>query len=73
VLPFDITVVFLIALKNPQAISSVLNLGQLGRFRFWILGQEHIESYGVKAAGFSDLLHVWYDNGMLLIFRSLSP
>ncbi|MFC2021754.1 SLC13 family permease [Chloroflexota bacterium] len=43
-----IIVVFLIVLKSPQAVSSVLNLGQLGEFRFWIPGQEHIESRGVN-------------------------
>ncbi len=43
-----ITVVFLIILKSPQAISSVLNLEQLGQFRFWIPGQEHIESRGIN-------------------------
>ncbi len=43
-----IIVVFLIILKSPPAISSVLNLAQLGQFRFWVPGQEHIESYGVN-------------------------
>lgn len=68
-----ITVVFLIILKSPQVVSSVLNLGQLGQFRFWIPGEEHMESYGIKAVSFTDLLLVQYDNRMLLIFRSLNP
>ncbi len=41
-------IVFLIILKSPQAISSVLNLEQLGQFRFWIPGEQHIESHGVN-------------------------
>jgi len=43
-----IIVVFLIVLKSPSAISSVLNLEQLGQFRFWIPGEQHIESHGVN-------------------------
>ena len=43
-----ITVVFLIVLKSPQAVSSVLNLGQLVELKFWVPGQQHIESYGVN-------------------------
>ncbi len=41
-------VVFLIVLKSPQAVSNVLNLAQLGQFRFWIPGGEHIISHGVN-------------------------
>ncbi|MFC1943661.1 SLC13 family permease [Chloroflexota bacterium] len=43
-----IIVVFLVIMKSPQAVSSVLNLGQLVQFRFWIPGQEHIESRGIN-------------------------
>ena len=43
-----IIVVLLIVLKSPQAVSSVLNLEQLGQLKFWIPGQEHIESHGVN-------------------------
>ncbi len=43
-----IIVVFLIILKSPEAISSVLNLGQLGQLRFWIPGEQHVESHGVN-------------------------
>ncbi len=43
-----IIIIFLIVLKSPQAISNVLNLAQLGQLRFWIPGQEHIESHGVN-------------------------
>src|SRR3990170_4484701 len=43
-----IIVVFLIILKSPAAITSVLNLGQLGQFRFWVPGHEQIVSHGVN-------------------------
>jgi Na+/H+ antiporter NhaD/arsenite permease-like protein len=43
-----IIVVFLISLKSPEAILHVLNFEQLGQFRFWIPGGEHIESFGVN-------------------------
>ena len=45
---FTIVIVFLLTLKSPQAVLNVLNLAQLGQFRFWIPGQEHIESCGVN-------------------------
>jgi Na+/H+ antiporter NhaD/arsenite permease-like protein len=41
-------IVFLVILKSPEAVSSVLNLEQLGQLRFWIPGQEPIESYGIN-------------------------
>jgi Na+/H+ antiporter NhaD/arsenite permease-like protein len=41
-------VVFLLVMKSPDSVVHVLNLGQLGQFRFWVPGQEHIESYGVN-------------------------
>ncbi len=41
-------IVFIGVMKSPAAILSVLNLEQLGQFRFWIPGQEHIESHGVN-------------------------
>ncbi|TET26038.1 MAG: citrate transporter [Dehalococcoidia bacterium] len=43
-----IIVVFLVVLKSPAEVLSVLNFAQLGQFRFWVPGQEHIESYGVN-------------------------
>lgn len=43
-----IIIVLLITLKSPTAVYSVLNLGELGQLRFWIPGQEHIESRGVN-------------------------
>ena len=43
-----IIIVFICVMKSPAAIFSVLNLEQLGQFRFWIPRQEHIESYGVN-------------------------
>jgi Na+/H+ antiporter NhaD/arsenite permease-like protein len=42
-----VIVVFLV-MKSPHAILSVLNLEQLGQFRFWIPGQQHVESHGVN-------------------------
>jgi len=41
-------IVFLVVMRSPESIISVLNLEQLGQFRFWVPGQEHIESYGVN-------------------------
>ena len=43
-----LAVVFLALEKNPQMIASVFNFGQLGHIRFWVPGQEHIESHGVN-------------------------
>ena len=43
-----IVVVLLISLQSPSAVLNVLNLGQLGEFRFWIPGHEGIESHGVN-------------------------
>ncbi|MFC2003770.1 SLC13 family permease [Chloroflexota bacterium] len=41
-------IVFLIVERNPEMIASVLNLQQLGQFRFWVPGHEQIESQGVN-------------------------
>ena len=41
-------VVFLLVMKSPESVTSVLNLEQLGQLNFWVPGQEHIESYGVN-------------------------
>ena len=43
-----VIIVFLVVMKSPHAILSVLNLGQLGEFRFWIPGQQPVESHGVN-------------------------
>ncbi len=43
-----IIIVFISVMKSPAAVFSVLNLEQLGQFRFWVPGQEHIESHGVN-------------------------
>ena len=43
-----ITVVFVALMKSPQAILNVLSLEQLIQFRFWVPGEEHIESHGVN-------------------------
>jgi len=41
-------IVFLVVMKSPGSIVSVLNLEQIGQLRFWIPRQEHIASYGVN-------------------------
>jgi len=43
-----VIVVFLIVLKTPHAVCSILNLGQLGELSFWIPGEERVESHGVN-------------------------
>ncbi len=43
-----IIIVFIIVMKSPEAVFSVLNLGQLGHFRFWVPGHEQVESHGVN-------------------------
>jgi len=41
-------IVFLVIAKSPDMVLSVLNLGQLGDFRFWVPGGEQIASHGVN-------------------------
>ena len=43
-----LAVVFLLVMRSPESVASVLNLEQLGQFGFWVPGQEHVESYGVN-------------------------
>jgi len=43
-----IIVVFIGVMRSPEAVLSVLNLGQLGHFEFWVPGHEQIESRGVN-------------------------
>ncbi|MFC2021204.1 SLC13 family permease [Chloroflexota bacterium] len=43
-----IIVVFIAIMKSPEAVYSVLNLGQLVEYTFWVPGGEHIESQGVN-------------------------
>ncbi len=43
-----VIVVFLITLQSTEAAVSVLNLEQIGQLRFWIPGEQHIESRGVN-------------------------
>ena len=43
-----IIVVFLITLQSTEAVFSVLNVEQLGQLRFWIPGEQHIESHGIN-------------------------
>jgi len=43
-----VVIVFLTIMKSPATVSNVLNLEQLGEFRFWIPGQRPIESHGVN-------------------------
>ena len=43
-----VVVVFVVVMKSPEAIWSVLNLGQLTEFKFWVPGEQHVESHGVN-------------------------
>jgi Na+/H+ antiporter NhaD/arsenite permease-like protein len=43
-----LVVVFLIVMRDGQAVTAVLNLGQLVQARFWYPGHEHVESTGVN-------------------------
>ena len=43
-----IVVVFLGVMKSPDSVWHVLNLSELGQLKFWVPGEEHIESYGVN-------------------------
>jgi Na+/H+ antiporter NhaD/arsenite permease-like protein len=43
-----LVVVFLLVMRKPEAISNVLNLGQMGQLNFWLTGQEHVESHGIN-------------------------
>jgi len=43
-----IIIVFFGVMNSPEAALNVLNLEQIGQLRFWIPGQEHIESHGVN-------------------------
>ena len=43
-----LVIVFLIVMKSPGAVLSVLNLEQLGQLRFWVPGQEPLISHGVN-------------------------
>lgn len=43
-----IIVVFIGVMRSTEAVYSVLNLGQLGQFRFWVPGHEQVESHGVN-------------------------
>ncbi len=43
-----IAIVFLLIMKSPAAVVSVLNLGQLWQLKFWIAGQEHTVAHGIN-------------------------
>jgi Na+/H+ antiporter NhaD/arsenite permease-like protein len=43
-----ILVVFLLTMQSGEAITNVLNLGQLGELSFWWPGEQHVESHGVN-------------------------
>jgi Na+/H+ antiporter NhaD/arsenite permease-like protein len=43
-----IAVVFLLILRSPEGVLSVLNFHQLGHFKFWVPGEEQIQSHGVN-------------------------
>jgi len=43
-----LAIVFLIIMKSPGSVLSVLNLEQLGQLKFWVPGQEGVVSHGVN-------------------------
>lgn len=43
-----IGIVFLATMKSPASVWNVLNLSELGQLKFWVPGEEHVESYGVN-------------------------
>jgi len=43
-----ILVVFLLVMRRPEAVASVLSLDQIAQRTFWFPGREHIEGYGVN-------------------------
>ncbi len=43
-----VIVVFLVTLQSTDAVFNVLNLQQLGELKFWVPGEQHIESHGVN-------------------------
>jgi len=43
-----VLLVFLVALREPELVVRVLNLGQLVELSFWLPGEVHIESHGVN-------------------------
>ncbi len=43
-----ILIVLLITLQSTDAVVRVLNIQQIGQLRFWIPGEQHIESYGIN-------------------------
>ena len=43
-----VVIVFLVVMKSPQSVLNVFNLGELGQWRFWVPGEQHVESHGVN-------------------------
>jgi Na+/H+ antiporter NhaD/arsenite permease-like protein len=43
-----IIIVFLAVMKSPDSVWRVLNLAELVQAKFWVPGNEHVESYGVN-------------------------
>ena len=43
-----ILIVFIITMQSSEAVMNVLNLGQLGEWKFWYPGEQHIESRGIN-------------------------
>src|SRR3990172_9023841 len=41
-------IVFLVILREPEAVWRTLSLAQLGHLQFWVPGSEHIESTGIN-------------------------
>lgn len=43
-----IAVVFLLIMQSPASVLNVLNVNQLGQLKFWLPGEEKVESHGVN-------------------------
>jgi Na+/H+ antiporter NhaD/arsenite permease-like protein len=43
-----ILIVFIITMQSTEAVMNVLNVGQLGEWKFWYPGEQHIESRGIN-------------------------
>ncbi|MBI2857387.1 MAG: anion permease, partial [Chloroflexi bacterium] len=61
-----VLVMFLVLLREPEAVLRVLNLGQLVRPEFWVPGHEQVESHGVNWQT------VVFIGGMMLMVEGLA-
>ncbi len=61
-----ITVVFLLIMKSPASVLNVLNLNQLIELKFWLPGEEQVESHGVN---WQTIIFI---GGMMVLVEGLS-